>query len=57
MIFKATSKDYGYIDQQVLDILSESKQRVARNTYKNIPEDERSWIAERWAWETLCECL
>ncbi|KAF7863869.1 hypothetical protein EAF04_006834 [Stromatinia cepivora] len=44
---------YGYIEQQVLDILSESYDRVELNTYKNIPDGERYWMAERWTWETL----
>ncbi|ESZ97338.1 hypothetical protein SBOR_2268 [Sclerotinia borealis F-4128] len=37
----------------VLDILTASHDRVDRRTYKNIPDGERHWMAERWAWETL----
>lgn len=46
--------DYGYVQQQVLDILTESHDRVDLSMFKNIPDAERYWMAERWTWETLC---
>ncbi|KAM0128928.1 hypothetical protein ACHAP3_008097 [Botrytis cinerea] len=52
MLAKAIS--YGYVKEQVLDILSESHNRVELSTFKNIPDGEKYWMAERWAWETLC---
>ncbi|TGO11796.1 hypothetical protein BTUL_0101g00170 [Botrytis tulipae] len=45
--------DYGYVKQQVLDILTESHDRVDLSMFKNIPDAERYWMAERWTWETL----
>ncbi|KAB8304445.1 hypothetical protein EYC80_003840 [Monilinia laxa] len=51
MLSKAIN--YGYVKQQVLDILSESHDRIELSTYKNIPDGERYWMAERWTWETL----
>ncbi|THV54404.1 hypothetical protein BGAL_0027g00150 [Botrytis galanthina] len=45
--------DYGYVQQQVLDILTESHDRVDLSMFKNIPDAERYWMAERWTWETL----
>ncbi|KAF7938830.1 uncharacterized protein EAE98_001168 [Botrytis deweyae] len=44
---------YGYVEQQVLDILTESHDRVELSMFKNIPDAERYWMAERWTWETL----
>ncbi|KAF7942144.1 hypothetical protein BELL_0019g00170 [Botrytis elliptica] len=44
---------YGYVEQQVLDILTESHNRVDLSMFKNIPDAERYWMAERWTWETL----
>ena len=52
MLAKAIS--YGYVKEQVLDILSESHDRVELSTFKNIPDGEKYWMAERWTWETLC---
>ncbi|ATZ50076.1 hypothetical protein BCIN_05g04640 [Botrytis cinerea B05.10] len=51
MLAKAIS--YGYVKEQVLDILSESHDRVELSTFKNIPDGEKYWMAERWTWETL----
>lgn len=51
MLAKAIS--YGYVKEQVLDILSESHDRVKLSTFKNIPDGEKYWMAERWTWETL----
>ncbi|TEY67241.1 hypothetical protein BOTCAL_0128g00010 [Botryotinia calthae] len=52
MLAKAIS--YGYVKQQVLDILSESHDRVELSTFKHIPDGEKYWMAEQWTWETLC---
>jgi len=46
---------YGYVEQQVLDIISESHGRIELSIYKNIPDGERYSMAERWAWEILCK--
>ncbi|KAF5871757.1 uncharacterized protein Bfra_008781 [Botrytis fragariae] len=51
MLSKAIS--YGYVEQQVLAILTESHDRVELSMFKNIPDAERYWMAERWTWETL----
>ncbi|KAJ8066257.1 hypothetical protein OCU04_005339 [Sclerotinia nivalis] len=51
MLCKALS--YGYVEQQVDDILIENCHRVELSTYKNIPDDERHWMMERWTWEIL----
>ncbi|KAF7953577.1 uncharacterized protein EAE97_000976 [Botrytis byssoidea] len=48
---------YGYVKQQVHDILTESHDRVDLSMLKNIPDAERYWMAERWTWETLCQYL
>ncbi|TGO39873.1 hypothetical protein BHYA_0046g00270 [Botrytis hyacinthi] len=47
---------YGYVKQQVLDILTEGHDQVELSMFKNIPDAERYWMAERWTWETLCYC-
>ncbi|TGO30619.1 hypothetical protein BPAE_0004g00770 [Botrytis paeoniae] len=53
MLSKAIS--YGYVEQQVLAILTESHDRVELSMFKNIPDAERYRMAERWTWETLFE--
>ncbi|TGO60268.1 hypothetical protein BOTNAR_0148g00060 [Botryotinia narcissicola] len=55
MLFKTTG--YGYVKQQVLDILIESHDRVDLSIFKNIPDAERYWMVERWTWETLFQYL